>query len=72
MGLRKVELAIKNVGLSELGQGVKAPSAAQLTIQKGKEKVGVVGNGLWPRQGFKPKKKVLFGKAKSGVGQGLG
>jgi hypothetical protein len=45
VGLGKIELAIKTVELGELGQGVRAHSAALEIGRKGKEKVGEGGIG---------------------------
>lgn len=72
VGLGKIDLAINDVEISGLGQGVRGPFVPHVIAQKGKEKVGVEGKGPRPMRRFKAKKKVSFFKPKAGFGLGVG
>jgi hypothetical protein len=47
VGLGKIDLAIINVEKSGLGMGVRGSFVPQISVQKGKEKVGLEDNFIW-------------------------
>jgi hypothetical protein len=68
VGLKMIDLVIKILENSGLGQGSKVQ---QELGQKGKEKIEAEGIGLKHTREFKPKKKMSF-KPKGVVGSGVG
>ena len=70
--LRRIDGAIKYVGLGGMGPEVRSLCITQVLNQKGKEVAGVGDKGLRSLRGFKPKKKVTLWKPKAGMGLALG